>query len=76
MGTWIQSGAVPDWGTNNAGHGIIVASSSVYSYSTLPTVNSGLGAGREARVGGTDKLYAAVPFIEPANNAALVVTSS
>jgi len=68
-----QVGAVPDWGTNNAGHGVVVASSATYNYTTKPTVNSGLGAGREARVGGTDKIYGAVPFVEPANNAALVL---
>jgi len=70
---YTQTGAVPDWGTANAGYGITVASLGGYSYATKPTINSGLGAGRETRIGGTDKLYAAVPFIEPANNAALVL---
>ncbi len=74
-GLCVQSGAVPDWGTANAGYGITVQSLSGYSYATKPTINSGLGAGREARVGGTDKLYSAVPFIEATNNAALVLTA-
>lgn len=69
-----QTGGVPDWGTNNAGHGISVASASTYVYASKPTINSGLGAGREAQVGGTDKLYAAIPFIEPANNAGIVIS--
>jgi hypothetical protein len=71
----VQSGAVPDWGTANLGFGTVVASAASYVYATKPTINSGLGAGREARVGGTDKLYSAVPFIEPANNAALVLAA-
>jgi hypothetical protein len=75
LGSHQQTGAVPDWGTANAGHGIRVQSVASYSYATKPTINSGLGAGREAQVGGTDKLYAATPFIEPANNAALVLTA-
>lgn len=69
-----QTGAVADWGTANGGHGVTVQSSSGYSYATKPTVNSGLGAGREAQVGGTDKLYSAVPYVEATNNAALVAT--
>jgi hypothetical protein len=69
---WNQFGAVPDWGTGNAGHGIKIASLGGYTYVTKPTINGTLGAGREALIGGTDKVYAAVPFIEPANNAALV----
>ena len=73
--TWRQSGAVPDWGTNNTGHGVVVTSTGGYVYATKPTVNGTLGAGREAQIGGTDKLYGAVPFIEPANNAALVATA-
>jgi hypothetical protein len=74
-GLCIQTGATPDWGTANAGHGVSIQSVGEYSYATKPTVNSGLGAGREAIVGGTDKLYSTVPFVEPANNAALVLTA-
>jgi hypothetical protein len=70
-----QSGAIPDWGTNNTGHGISIVSTGNYTYATKPTVNGGLGAGREAIIGGTDKLYAAVPYIEGANNAALVLSA-
>jgi hypothetical protein len=72
---WAQSGAIPDWGTANAGHGVKVQSGAMYSYVTKPTVNGTLGVGREALVGGTDKLYADVPYIEGANNAALVLTA-
>jgi hypothetical protein len=56
-----QTGAVADWGTNNAGYGLAVRSNGTYSYGTKPTTNAGLGAGREALVGGTDTLYAAIP---------------
>lgn len=60
------------WGTANAGHGVIVTSGSRLSYNTKPTVNATLGAGREAQVGGTDKLWAAIPYVEATNNAAIV----
>jgi hypothetical protein len=70
----VHAGATPDWGTGNAGHGIVVQSASSYAYGTKPTINSGLGAGREAQVGGTDKLYSAIPYVETTNNAALVLT--
>jgi hypothetical protein len=72
-GFYLQSGAVPDWGTANTGHGVTISSCGSYAYTTKPTINSGLGAGREAQVGGTDKLYSAVPYIEATNNAALVL---
>lgn len=72
---FMQAGVVPDWGANNAGHGVKVQSGSAYVYATKPTVNSGLGAGREALVGGTDKLYSAVPYIETANDAVLVLNA-
>lgn len=73
-GFFAQSGGVPDWGTANAGHGIKLQSNSTYSYTTKPTINSGLGAGREVLIGGTDKLYSAIPYIEGANDAAIVQT--
>lgn len=72
---WRQTGAIPDWGTNNTGHGITIVSTGNYTYATKPTVNGTLGAGREAQIGGTDKVYGAVPYIEGANNAALVLTA-
>jgi hypothetical protein len=40
-------------------------------YTTKPTINAGLGAGREARVGGTNKLWSEIPYLEPANGAVL-----
>lgn len=62
------------WGTGNASHGLTVRSTSNYVYKNgiKPTINSGLGVGRETSIGGTDVLYVAIPFIEPANNAAIV----
>jgi hypothetical protein len=74
-GTMRQSGAVADWGTGNAGHAIRIFSTGEYIYAIKPTINGTLGAGREALIGGTDKQYGAVPFIEPTNNAALVLTA-
>jgi len=68
-----QSGAVPDWGSANAGHGILVSAGAMYSYTTKPTVNTGLGAGREVQLGGVDTLYAGIPAVTAANNAAMVV---
>jgi hypothetical protein len=74
-GLYQSFGATPDWGTNNAGHGVVVSSGGYSSYVTKPTINSGLGAGREAKVGGTDKEYSAIPHVEATNNAALVLTA-
>jgi len=73
--TIFHASATADWGTNNAGHGLCVFSAGSYVYAVKPTINSGLGAGREARVGGTDKLWSAIPFVEPANNAVLVANA-
>lgn len=77
-GTWAQVGAVPDWGTGNAGHGVTVFGPGNYFYATKPTINSGLGAGREAQVGGADVEYSAIPaagYINTDNNASLVLTA-
>lgn len=74
-GIWRQSGAVADWGTVNAGHGIIIISGGQYCYVTKPTVNGTLGPGREAQIGGTDKVYGVVPYIEGANLAALTLAA-
>lgn len=77
-GVWQQIGSVPDWGTGNAGYAITIASLSGYHYATKPTVNSGLGSGREARVGGVDTLYSAIPaggYVNPDNGASIVLTA-
>jgi hypothetical protein len=50
------------WGTANSGYGMRLFSEGAFAYITKPTINAGLGAGREVLVGGTDKLWAAVPF--------------
>jgi hypothetical protein len=68
-----QVGTVGDWGTNNVGYGIYVESGCKYVYQVKPSINGLLGAGREASIGGTDKLYAAVPYIEGANGASMVL---
>jgi hypothetical protein len=60
------------YGGGNAGHGIRVTAASTFVYSNKPTVNAGLGAGREASVGGTDKLWAAIPYVETSNLSAIV----
>lgn len=59
------------FGTGNATHGIKVLSGGQLLYSNKPIVNATLGVGRETLVGGTDKQYAAIPFVEPANGAAI-----
>jgi hypothetical protein len=74
-GTHIQTGATADWGTNNTGHGVKVFAGGQYIYTTKPTINSGLGAGREAMVGATDKLWSEIPYVEATNNAALVLNA-
>ncbi len=54
------------WGTGNAGRGVDVeAGAQLRWYSgaggAKPTVNAGLGLGREILLGGTDMLYADIP---------------
>jgi hypothetical protein len=73
-----QIGAVADWGSGNAGFGLMVRASSQYTYATKPTINSGLGAGRESSIGGVDTLYAAYPAtgaVNLTNFAAAVLTA-
>jgi hypothetical protein len=72
-GSCVQGGAVADWGTNNTNYGLVAQSGATYAYQTKPTINGGLGAGREANVGGTDKQWAAIPYFEATNGAAVVV---
>jgi hypothetical protein len=60
------------WGTNNIGYGVQCYSGGIVTYRTKPVINTGLGAGREAYVGGTDKLWSAIPYVETANNAMIV----
>ncbi|HKY36508.1 MAG TPA: hypothetical protein VJN18_11250 [Polyangiaceae bacterium] len=43
--------------------------------STKPTINTGLGVGRETIIGGVDTLYAAVPSVNPLNLAMIVVAA-
>ena len=71
--TLSQTTAIADWGTNNTGYAFLIRSFAYYGYVTKPTINGGLGVGRETSIGGTDKQYAAVPYIEGANNATFVL---
>ena len=63
------------WGTANTGHGVTVRAGGQLFYVNKPTVNSALGAGRESKVGGTDKQWGAIPYAETAtfNLAAIAV---
>lgn len=68
-----SAGANLIWGTNNTGFGVIAQTGGRLFYGTKPTVNSGLGVGRESSVGGTDKQWGAVPYVETNNLAEIVV---
>lgn len=58
------------YGSGNAGVGVNrAAGGPSYTYVTKPTLT---GAGGDSKVGGTVKAWGAIPFIEPANNAAIV----
>jgi hypothetical protein len=70
----VRQGGVADWGAANAGFAIRILAGGRYVYLQKPTINSGLGAGRETLVGGTDKQYAAIPYVEAANGAALAAS--
>jgi hypothetical protein len=70
----VQTGAVADWGANNTSR-YYYSIGGFYSHVTKPTINGTLGAGREAQIGGTDKVYGVVPYVEGANLAHLVLTA-
>ena len=69
--------------TGEYGSGAVYGSATLYGvrvdaggklfYAAKPTINNGVGAGRETIVGGTDCLWAAIPYIEAANLAAIAV---
>jgi hypothetical protein len=52
------------WGTNNTGYGVRVKSGGRLVYTTKPTINATLGAGRESIVGGNDKQWGSIPFAD------------
>jgi hypothetical protein len=56
------------WGLNNADVGIRVRAAGAVVYQAKPT----LTGTSDTDVGGTPKAYAAIPYVEPANNAMIV----
>jgi hypothetical protein len=74
-GTEVQQSASGDadalWGTNNNGWGIDCRGTLTYVNATALAVNKGLGAGREVRIGGTDKLWSDLPYFENLNGASV-----
>lgn len=48
-------------------YGVRCASGGTFYYSTKPTINAALGAGRETIVGGTDTVWASIPFANATN---------
>lgn len=52
------------YGYSNAGHAVRVKSGGGLVYATKPTINGGLGAGRESVVGGVDKQWGAIPYAD------------
>ncbi len=61
------------WGGTAAGYGMKVKAGCQVQYANKPSINSGLGAGRETIVGGTDTLWANIPYVETTNLAAIVL---
>ena len=59
-----DAGADLIWGTANTGYAIALNSGAGLAYTTKPTINGGLGAGRESIVGGTGKQWGAIPFAD------------
>lgn len=61
------------YGAGNAGAGVSKTSAGPnYTYVTKPTITGSTPGTNDAKVGGTNKAWGAIPFIEPANNAAIV----
>jgi hypothetical protein len=60
------------WGTGNAGYGIRARGGILwYGAATQPTITGTLG---DTRIGGIDKVYAAIPFFNSSNNSGVVDT--
>ncbi len=64
------------WGTTASGRGIKVDSRGdfVFSASAAITINAGLGLGREALIGATDKLLSQLPYVDATKQAVAVNT--
>ena len=52
------------YGSLNTGHAVRVKTGGGFAYSTKPTINVGLGAGRECLVGAVDRLWSAIPYAD------------
>lgn len=65
--------ATPFWGTGQTGFGIRVDGQANYSAGMTPTCT---GAAGDTRIGGTVTAYGALPFLNAANGASLVVRAS
>lgn len=61
------------WGDGNSGVGVRVISGGTFTYATKPTINTPSGAGRQSLIGGTNKDWATVPYVEANNNAMIVL---
>lgn len=61
------------WGTNNAGFGVVVRSRGELCYTTKPTINTPMGAGRQSAIGAVSTDWASVPSINATNQAAIVL---
>lgn len=70
-----EYGTASAYGTATA-RGVRIMSGGKLFYTAKPTINDGLGAAREAIVGGTDRLYAQVPYIEGTNLACFAVSAT
>jgi len=64
------------WGTGNTGFGVRVKPAGALVYVTKPTINAGLGSGREVQIGLNDVLWGAVPFNDSGAGASGAIVSS
>ena len=60
------------WGDGNTGVAVRIKSGGQMDYTTKPTINTPSGPGRMSIIGGTNKDWATVPYIEGNNNAMIV----
>ena len=60
------------YGNNNAGVGCKVIAGGKLTYNTKPSMNTSTGTGRQSLIGGTNKDWSAVPYVETTNNAMIV----
>lgn len=79
FGPGVNAGQPGIYGNGNTGYGVKILGNGKLLVGTtgfIPTINSGLGLGKEIRVGGIDRLWSEVPVVDDNTNAAITWVQS